>query len=418
MTIRVLHVQDHTIPEMSGYAFRSRYVVETQRRLGINAEVVSSARHRKFSAPTETFDGLTFHRTAWPEGLLDRTQLKIPFWRERILTRALTRRILEVAKTFQPEILHAHSPIFNGLAAHRAAATLKIPVVYEIRAFWEDDAVDKGKFKEGSFVYRQVRRLETSVCRKSARVVAICEGLQRDLATRGLPEAKFAVVPNGVDVERFRPLPTDQALAKRLGLEGASVVGFVGSFFHYEGLPLLVEALALLKDSHPTLKLLLVGGGEDEARTRARAKDLGLEDRVVFSGRVPHSEVDSYYSLPEIFVYPRISKRITELVTPLKPLEALAMEKAVLGSDVGGIKELFSDCGIGRLFRAGSAEALAQALTMWLALGPAERERERRAGRVAVIERRSWTTMVGRILPVYESLVPGKARANVRVGAT
>lgn len=404
MNIRVLHVQDHTVPEMSGYAFRSRYVVATQRALGIDAEVVSSARHRTFSAPVETIDGLRFHRTPWPAGRLARAQLRIPFWRERVLVAALRDRILEVAGSFRPAVIHAHSPIFNGLAALRAGERLGIPVVYEIRAFWEDDAVDKGKFAEGSFVYRQVRRIETGICRRARHVVPICEGLRLDLEERGIPASRLTVVRNGVDPLRFVPAPPDRALAERLGLSGKIVVGFIGSFFHYEGLPLLVEAAARLRATHPALRVLLVGGGEDEERTRARARELQAEDLVIFAGRVPHAEIDAWYSLPEVLVYPRLSKRITELVTPLKPLEALAMEKAVIGSDVGGVRDLLQDCGAGRLFRAGSADDLARVLKEWLEAPLDVRAREREAGRRSVLEHRSWEQVVSPILPVYEGL--------------
>ncbi len=402
--MRVLHVQDHTIPEFSGYAFRSRYVVENQRALGIDAEVLSSARHRSFEDLTERLDGLTFHRTPWPTGALQSLQLKIPFWRERVLTAAMERRIVEVARSFKPDALHAHSPFFNGQAALRAGRSVGVPVVYEIRAFWEDDAVDKGKFSEGSFVYRQVRRLETAVCRQADHVVTICGGLRQDLIGRGIPGEKVSVVSNGVDMERFKPTAADGELAARLGLQDKVVAGFVGSFFHYEGLPLLVEAVALLREKHPELRVLLVGGGEDEERTRARARELGVEDQVIFTGRVPHAEVDAYYALIEVLVYPRLSKRITELVTPLKPLEALAMGKGVIGSDVGGVKELLTDCDSGRLFEAGSAEALARALSNWIQTPETARAAEREAARAAVSRVRTWRGQVARVLPVYESL--------------
>lgn len=402
--MRVLHVQDHTIPQFSGYAFRSRYVVENQRRLGIDAEVLSSARHRDFSALTEEIDGIRFHRTPWPAGLLDSVQLRIPFWRERVLTAAMVRRILEVARDFKPDLLHAHSPFFNGQAALRAGRALGIPVVYEIRAFWEDDAVDKQKFAHGSFVYRQVRRLETGVCQRADRVVTICGGLKDDLVARGIPSDKVTVVSNGVDMDRFQPVDPDPALARRLGLEDKVVVGFVGSFFHYEGLPLLVEAAAKLRETHPQLRVLLVGGGEDEERTKTRARELGVEDLVIFTGRVPHAEVDAYYALIEVLVYPRLSKRITELVTPLKPLEAFAMGKGVIGSDVGGIKELLRDCDAGRLFASGSADALAAALSEWVETSEEARAQERAAAKDAVARSRTWEGQVARIVPVYEGL--------------
>jgi len=404
LSLRVLHVQDHTVPEMSGYAFRSRYLVENQARLGIRPEVVSSARHRNFESLVEEPAGFPIHRTPWPGGILDRLQLAVPFWRERVLTRTLARRVIEVGRAFQPQIIHAHSPIFDGQAALRAGRALGVPVVYEIRAFWEDDAVDKQKFREGSFVYRQVRRIETDVCRRADAVVTICEGLKNDLCDRGIDEDKIVVVQNGVDGDRFCPQEPDQALRRRLGLDGATVAGFVGSFFHYEGLPLFVEAAAEVRKTHPELTLLLVGGGEDEERVRAAVQNAGVEDMVVMTGRVPHEEVGGHYSLMDVLVYPRLSRRITELATPLKPLEAFAMEKAVIGSDVGGIRELLRDIPAGRLFRAGSVPELSQALRDWLSVPESERALEATRSRELVRTRHAWGSLLEPLLERYGRL--------------
>lgn len=394
---------------MSGYAFRSRYLVATQREAGWDARALSSARHRDFEALEEEFDGIPFFRTPWPTAPLDTLQLKVPFWRERVLTAALERRIVQVARTFRPRLIHAHSPMFNGLAALRGARRLDLPAVYEIRAFWEDDAVDKRKISEGGFIYRQVRRIETGVCRAADAVMVICEGLRKDLTDRGLPPEKIHVVKNGVDPERFQPAERDEALRRELGLDDKEVVGFVGSFFHYEGLPLLVEALARLREARPQLRLVLVGGGEDEERVRAAVAEHGLEDRVLLTGRVPHAEVARYYGLMDLLVYPRLSRRITELVTPLKPLEAQAMAIPVAGSDVGGVAELFEDCEAAGLFPSGSAEGLAELLQAFFSRPPQERRAQAERGRQKVLERRRWADQVAGELQVYERLLGGEA---------
>ena len=412
LSAKILHVQDHSLPKMSGYAFRSRYLVATQLALGLEARVVSSARHREFDDLEESYDGIHFYRTPWPDKAIDRFNLKIPFWRERTLTRALSERIIEVAQEFKPELLHAHSPMFNGLAASRAARSLGIPLVYEIRAFWEDDAVDKGKFSEGSFVYKQVRRLETKVCRAADRVVTICDGLKNDLVKRGIHPDKVIVVPNGVDGERFQPSTKDLALAKSLGMENSEVVGFIGSFFHYEGLPLLVDAVARLAATRPRLRLLLVGGGEDEDAVKRRVEELGIQDRVVMTGRVPHSEVAGYYGLMDLMIYPRISRRITELVTPLKPLEAQAMGIAVLGSSVGGIRELFDEGRCGRLFETASVDAMVDAIELYLDPPKEELEAEAERNRLRVLEERRWERVLAPEIKTYEELLAATPRAS------
>lgn len=406
MEVRVLHIQDHTLPELSGYAVRSHAIVKSQRQLGIDARVVSSARHPQGCAATETLDGVEFHRTRRPDGLLARAGLRIPFLREVPMTSALTRRILEVSRSFRPHLLHAHSPIFNGMAARRAARALGIPFVYEIRAFWEDDAVDKGKIRESGLIYNRVRAMETSLCRSAAAVTTICSGLREDLLSRGLPAEKVLLIPNGVDARRFRPAPRDQALARRLGLEHETVLGFVGSFFRYEGLPLLVQAFAAVEKQRPGTRLLLLGGGEDEAAVRAAIAQHGLADKVILPGRVPHAEVDAWYSLIDLLLYPRLSVRLTELVTPLKPLEAAAAGKSMLGSDVGGVKELLGMVGCRRLCRAGSATSLTDGILNWLNTPEEVRVAERDAQRRAAEEHCTWLQSVAGILPIYSRLVP------------
>ncbi|MSR74984.1 MAG: glycosyltransferase [Planctomycetes bacterium] len=407
MTLRVLHIQDHTIPELSGYAVRSHAVVTQQRALGIDARVVSSARHPATGESTETIHGIEFHRTSRPHGLLTDWELKLPFLRERPMTAALTQRVLEVARDFQPHLLHAHSPIFDGWAARRASRALGIPYVYEVRAFWEDDAVDKRKITEGGFIYSRVRAAETSICRSAGAVTTICSGLRDDLLARGLEPEQVHVIPNGVDADRFQPIARDEALAARLGVSQQRVIGFVGSFFRYEGLPLLVEAFASVLQEFPNTKLILLGGGEDEGAVRDAVDRRMLSGQVLLPGRVPHAEVEAWYSIIDLLVYPRLSVRLTELVTPLKPLEAAAAGKSMLGSDVGGVKEILGLVGCKRLCRAGSVESLAEAIKEWMRMAPEEVRFEVAHQRQEAQAHCSWRAAIERILPIYGGLCPG-----------
>jgi glycogen synthase len=200
-------------------------------------------------------------------------------------------------------------------------------------------------------------------------IFTICEGLRRDILARGIPPDKVTVIPNAVDIAHFQlASPPDPALKHQLGLDtNARLLGFIGSFYAYEGLDLLLDALPRLLQTHPDLRVLLVGGGPQEANLKAQAQRLGLADRVVFTGRVPHTEVNRYYDLIDLLVYPRHSMRLTELVTPLKPLEAMAQGRLLVASDVGGHRELIRDGETGRLFAAGNVEALAQAVRDLLA---------------------------------------------------
>ncbi len=417
--MRVLHLLDHSLPQYSGYSFRSRYILRGLKSMGAEVAVVTSARHGADAGEEEILDGIRHFRTARPKRMWSRVQLKIPFWKERIMTGAMVRRLEEVGRSFRPDLIHAHSPFFNGQAAVAVGKRLGIPVVYEIRAFWEDDAVDKGKITEDGFVYRQVRRLESEVTRAADAVVCICEGLRRDLVERGLSAEKITVVKNGVEPDTFQPRPKPAELEERYGFEGKRVIAFIGSFFFYEGLTDLVRAADRLRRERDDFVLLLVGSGEDTPNVEALVRELGLDDVVHLTGRVPHDEVQDHYALGDLFIYPRRSKRLTEKVTPLKPLEAMAMERCTLGSDVGGIRELFEECGVGETFRAGDFEALHALLNRALDRTDEALREEGRAGREAVRNIRNWDRTLIPVKTLYENLL-GSAitedRPEVSVG--
>jgi PEP-CTERM/exosortase A-associated glycosyltransferase len=401
--VRILHVLDHSAPVLSGYTYRTLAILREQRRRGWETFHLTSSKH-----PTnghfdllEESEGFRFHRTPSPRGLSS----KLPIAGQLAVVRGLADRLRALVPVVEPEIIHAHSPALNGLAALSVGEEFQLPVVYEVRAFWEDAAVDHGTTRAGGARYRVTRALETHVLKRADAVAMICEGLRKDIAARGIPEEKLTVIPNAVDIERFsterRPEPE---LARRLGLEGAEVVGYLGSFYAYEGLELLVEALPALRAKRPRLRVLLVGEGPREEALRRRVRDLGLEPVVAFAGRVPHSEVQRYYDLVDVLVYPRFPMRLTETVTPLKPLEAMAMGKLLVASDVGGHRELIEDGETGLLFEAGSAEDLSRSVHR--AFDDAElRRRVPERAREFVERERTWANGVARYAPVYERVI-------------
>jgi PEP-CTERM/exosortase A-associated glycosyltransferase len=237
-------------------------------------------------------------------------------------------------------------------------------------------------------------------------VFTICEGLRADIVARGIASSKVTVIPNAVNVESFQlASPPDPALLGKLGLTNSTVIGFIGSFYAYEGLDLLLDALPKLLQARPDVKVLLVGGGAQEANLRQQAQQLGVADKVVFAGRVPHQDVSKYYDLIKVLAYPRHPMRLTELVTPLKPLEAMAQGQLFVASDVGGHKELVQHNQTGVLFKAGSADALAQALLNLLA-SPALWPALKANGRAFVENVRNWKNSVANYAGPYEQLAP------------
>jgi phosphatidylinositol alpha-1,6-mannosyltransferase len=397
--VRVLHVLDHSIPLHSGYTFRTLALLGEQRRLGWDTFHLTSPKQGEVDAAEQTVDGWHFYRTP-PVS----KGVSLPGLGEMALMRQLERRLFDVAESLRPSLIHAHSPVLNALPALRVGRRLGIPVVYEVRAFWEDAAVDHGTTSEGSLRYRLTRRMETHALRQAQHVFTICEGLRGDIVGRGIPAAKVTVIPNAVDVAAFEPGgQPDEALKASLGLKDATVVGFIGSFYAYEGLDLLLDALPLLRQRRPDVRVLLVGGGPQEQALRAQAERLGLTGQVVFTGRVPHAEVQRYYDLVDVLAYPRHPMRLTELVTPLKPLEAMAQGRLMVASDVGGHRELIRHRETGWLFPAGQAQALVDALDQLLeqrALWPHLRASARHHAETE----RNWQVSARGYVPVFERL--------------
>lgn len=400
---RILHILDHSIPLHSGYTFRTLSILREQRKLGWETTHLTTPKHVGCDLLEEDVDGWHFYRTpAAPTG-----SLHLPGMGEIALMRQVEKRLQEVVDRNRPDILHAHSPVLNAIPALRVGKRAGIPVVYEVRAFWEDAAVDHGTTHEGSLRYRLTRRLETYALKHADHVFTICEGLRSDIAARGIPADKITVIPNAVDIDSFDPGgEPDAALKEKLGLSGSTVIGFIGSFYAYEGLDLLVEALPLILARRPAVKLLLVGGGPQDAALKAQVADLGLQDKVVFTGRVPHDEVQAYYDLIDVLAYPRHAMRLTELVTPLKPLEAMAQGRLLVASDVGGHKELIRHGETGMLFKAGSAQALTDTVIDLLAQEGRWPE-IKRAGRQFVENERNWARSVANYRHVYASLANG-----------
>ena len=408
---RVLHVLDHSLPLHSGYTFRTRAIMTAQAASGLDVRGITGQRHSADGPVAEVADGLLFHRTpgtaSGPAGLRE--------WRE---IGRLAEQIEKLAADWRPDVLHAHSPALCGHAALRAGRALGIPVVYEIRAFWEDAAVENGSGRTGSVKYRLTRALEDRAVAEADAVFTISHGLRDDLIARGHAGGKIGLSPNGVDLALFgEPPARDDALAAKLGLgakdSGGPVIGFIGSFYDYEGLDDLIAAMPHLRQRYPDASLLLVGGGPLDAELRRQAQGLS---GIHFTGRVPHGEVERYYSLIDVLAYPRKASRLTELVTPLKPLEAMAQGRIAAASDVGGHRELISDGATGALFAPDDPRACAEALADLVdarADWPAMRERAREHVRA----KHDWARNIRRYQDVYHHLLGRTVKGELSVAA-
>ncbi|MBM4136445.1 MAG: glycosyltransferase, exosortase A system-associated [Nitrospira sp.] len=396
--MKILHILDHYKPHFSGYVFRTSYILKYQKEFGLEPVIVTSPKHGHAEKPVEQIDKIRIYRT------VSNDFGKTPFVKETRLMKTLQKRIEEVIECENPDVIHAHSPSLNGNPALRAGRKYGIPVVYEVRAFWEDAAVDHGTFAEGSLKYKISRFMETGLFKKVDALFTICEGLKKEMVSRGIPDDKVTVIPNCVDTEVFAPLEYDLAIADRYGLKDKIVYGFIGSFYHYEGLDILLDSYKNVIKKNSNTMLFLIGDGPARSALHEKTKQMGLLRNIIFTGKIPHQEIKRYYSVIDFLVYPRKSMRLTELVTPLKPLEAMAMGKVVVGSDVGGIKELVTHNKDGFLFKAGDINDLSRLLND-LAFNQNDTGRISKAAMETVHEKHKWDIAVKKYLPVYEKIL-------------
>ena len=206
--MKVLHVFDHSLPIQDGYSYRSRAILVNQRALGWETVQVTGSKHEAI-AEWEDVAGLRFYRTAPVSGVAVRFPL---LGQLQVVTR-LRRRVRDLVRQERPDLIHAHSPSLDGLAALSVARRAHIPLVYEVRAFWEDAAVDHGTAREGGLRYRLTAASESYVLQGADAVATIAEGLRREIVKRGVPAGRVTVVGNGVETEVPTP---DPAAVERL----------------------------------------------------------------------------------------------------------------------------------------------------------------------------------------------------------
>jgi PEP-CTERM/exosortase A-associated glycosyltransferase len=413
VSLRILHILDHSLPLQSGYAFRTAALLREQQGFGWETFQLTTPKHYAPGEAEEDVAGLHFYRTpvraSWARSA--------PVLDQVMVVRDTADRLEKVVAKVRPDILHAHSPCLTGLAARRVARARGLPFVYEMRASWEDAAVDHGTTTEGSARYRLSRGLESFVLKRADAITTICEGLAGDIVSRGIPRERVTLIRNAVDIEQFEPIEQpDEKLRQELGLGTGPVLGFIGSFYGYEGIDLVLKALPGVLRVHPQATVLLVGGGPAEASLKQLAAQLGIEKQVRFAGRVPHDQVRRYYSVVDVLIYARKSMRLTELVTPLKPLEAMALKRLFIASGVGGHRELIPEHLRPYVFAPGDGEDLVRVTLRLLA----DRERWAEltaAGRRYVTEQCTWRMSAARYRDVYDSVMSRGARGSTRVSA-
>ncbi len=359
--VKVLHVMEHSFPKLAGYTIRSKYIVDNQRRTGIDPVVITSPLQGRTDQAVEKFeeiDDIRYYRTGVHNTLNMDEPLFLRLLRRYAYSKKYLQAIRQVAAKEGAGVVHAHSSYLNGVRANQAAKSLGLLSVYEVRGLWQDTAAVNADIDPSHWKYKFVSHMDRKAILGADRVVTISSHLMREIADMGVAEDRLYVVPNGVDTGIFRPTEKDADLVEKYNLENMIVFGFIGSIRKIEGLALFLENLNKLVHKHPHVRTLLIGSGDEVDRLKEITRRNNIENHVIFTGRVPHEQILKYYSVVDIFLYPRIDAKVNHKVTPLKPLEAMAMEKAVIASNVGGLKELVQDDKNGVLFNVDDGDHL------------------------------------------------------------
>ncbi len=403
--MKILHLVHNCWPDTTGGAVRLECLAQAQARLGVEPVVLSSPfqppADRAQSQGLERRNGISYWRCY--DGRDPARFLAAKPWWERAgkaaALPAFARRIREVARRERVEVIHAHSLSYCGLAAAAAGRSLGLPVVYEVRSLIEESMEGAGRLTTGAY-----RLLDALACRLASHVIVLCDGLRAEYLRRGVPADRLTIAGNGAAAPQ-RP-------ASRRAPAGEFVAGYIGTLAAYEGLDLLIDAVSRLAPHHPELRLRIVGDGPARPALERQVERLNLGLVVSFAGRVPREAVAYYYDCIDLLVCPRRPSRLTDLVTPLKPLEIMAYGRPLLAGDCGGHRELILDGVTGALFSDFTPAALARRIEAMMA-APQELARLGRQARQWVLEHRTWESQCRPVVALYERLLAARARRRV-----
>lgn len=403
----VVSVLSQSLPHRSGgYATRSHGVLTALHRRGWDVAAITRLGFPYIRWPvddprtvshSDTIDGITYlraldDRRRYPQHPL---QAYVHEFAEHVERAAVERRA---------SLIHASSFYQTALAGAVAARRLGIPFVYEMRGLEDLMRSAENKSFASSPAHDFLVQMELEVCLAADAVLVITEALKTEMVRRGVPQDRISVLPNGVHVADFDPKQRDEDLARELGLEDQTVIGYAGSLVHYEGLDLLVDAAAELRQRRgDDFAVVIVGDGAARPAIERKVHRGGMDDLVRFTGRVQHDEVSRYLSLFDITPFPRKRLDVCELISPMKPYEAMAAGRAVAVSDVAALTEIVAHDTTGLVFQANSSRSLADTLDRLIG-DPALRKRLGGAAREWVLRHGDWSQVSTVVDDVYGSL--------------
>ena len=401
------HVNQSLPHHSSGYAIRTQSLLKSLKSKNWNISAYARVGYpndrydyigSKIVDSYSTVDGIDYYFTPSRTKSIGKLDIK-QYQKESI------NLILKQAKKFNPSIIHSASNYSCGLAATASAKILGIPSIYEMRGLWHVTRTAKQPEYDESDHYRMIEALEIQAAKNASHVFTITDSVKNILLKNGIEKEKITLLPNAVDIDKFAPREKNERIEQKFGLKGMTTIGYIGSFTDYEGLDYLLKAGAKLKEKYEgKFKLLMVGDGVVLDNLKNLSKELKLDNDVHFTGRIDHNDVFDYYSVIDIAVYPRKGTKVCEIVSPLKPLEAMAMEKTVITSNVKALSEMMKDNETGLLHAKDDIDDLTRLLEKCLR----DKKLTKNLGinaRKWVINNRNWDAVSERVNNLYKKLI-------------
>ena len=440
--MRVLHVLANGPPDVNGYAVRTHNILAAQTMIdGIEPIGITSPWYpeRESMAEPIEIDDVLYYRCLHPTRMQSVTGMGMkwsaargryrvagsrefsskPLWRrtlhfvlkplrpgwawieERILFNHFTDRILDVAKAENAEIIHAHVPYRVGIPAMRVARKLGLPFVYEMRGMWEESAVASGRWRAGGLAHRRFRRMESKVLRNADSVVCISETLRKEAISRGVSSDRISVVPNAVSHDTSDSKEPELLSEVKAKLGDNPVVGYIGSLRELEGVDFTASAVAELRKRDVDAKLFVLSTESGQSELIAHCEALGIGDYVHIVGPVPHEQVSYFYALIDVFVVSRPDTRVTRLVTPLKPFEAMYHARPLVMSNLPALAEIIDEGITGVLYPPGDLSKLVESIGKILT----DKEFAESLGKSArdwIISERTWENVCSEYTGAYD----------------
>jgi glycosyltransferase involved in cell wall biosynthesis len=295
------------------------------------------------------------------------------------------------SRSFRPDLVYERHALFHSAGA-ALARMFGVPRLLEVNA----PLIREQEQYRGLVLKGAATTAESDSFEGADSIIAVSDEVAAYIASRGVRAGNILVIPNGVDTARFHPGAGGEAVREKLGLGADPVIGFIGSFKPWHGVGFLIDAFAAMAARHPRVRLLCIGEGPELEAARRDAVRLGLEDRIVFTGRVPHADIPAHLAAMDVSVAPYLPDR-DFYFSPLKVVEALAAGTPVVATRIGQLERLVEHGLTGFLFEPGDqADFIAKTLDL---VGDAPRRRAMsEAARARALSDFSWSAAVRRAL--------------------